>query len=960
MKKNLFLIYLIFFAILFAGIKPLYAQSVFPPGELYFSPATSLEDKLAGFIKQSQGSIFLCTNSLDSKKIADALIDARTLRQLPVKVIIYKPNAAGNAFIEKFLYYGINVVLAENSDGFDFNFCMIDFNSVFLTSAPFNYKSLNQNYNYAMIVNSEKFAENFQYEFVEMFEGHYFGSASPSNTPNANININGAYLDTAFLPEDASDNKITSIISRAAKQIKIMSPELKNELINDNVIGRKNAISDITLIFNGEESGTQFTARPEYERYRKSGIYTALNKNYAKIECPFIVVDAQQVLLFGNKKAVSNTTLADSAFISINSKEAASMFTTFFDSIVKSNTENIVLKGQVVNSSNNLPLEGVRVWLSNLNAEIYTDYLGWYEMKGNLPDEFLISAEKEYYFSQDINFSKKNGTRLDFFLKSIVSYNSLSGFIISETTRLPISGCGLVAAYIENGTGTRTFIRTNTNEKGFFSFKALPVGKIDLEITHPNYQTKLEKAYEVKSGQAISLSGPLVLKPNYIITAYPNPIFEDNLFINIKDSNAGGQVPQVTIKQNNYAEIPVSMRIGASADIYNIYIGNYIIKKGYYGTARISVNGSMSYKDINIDFLEAYKNYTYSAPKNDGNVAFALNLAGESIKKSAFIAIQNDSSVILRGTQDLKKDGLCLLDGCEPVSVDIKSKAFSPADSSNSIRNNIEFKLPYETYKKNVNENGGVPAIYFYDTALGTWKYLKTATDLPEYSTDISSEVILKCEFSEPGIFGVLSDNTVPVVDSVKNNLGCLEIDIIDNGSGISERGLSLYSNNTLENAVSVNFINYEKNDKKAKFRISSIDSDYLKKDINVVLSDNSGNSSVISLKSIVDKAPAANSSLRIVEFYPNPCKSFGKFRVRSGENDFVTLKIYDGSGGMIFEVCEDSPVSQGVSEFNFNVNNLAIFKNKIGVNRLSNGVYFYKAIFASGHETNGKFSILK
>ena len=126
------------------AVSPARAQVAFPPGEIYFSPETNIEDKLIGFLHRAQGSIFLCARSLDSKKIAEKLIELRTKRMLPVKVILYKPSAAGNAYVDQFLYYNIDVVLAENPAGFDHNFCMIDFNSIYFSSADFSYKPMNQ------------------------------------------------------------------------------------------------------------------------------------------------------------------------------------------------------------------------------------------------------------------------------------------------------------------------------------------------------------------------------------------------------------------------------------------------------------------------------------------------------------------------------------------------------------------------------------------------------------------------------------------------------------------------------------------------------------------------------------------------------------------------------------------------------------------------------------------------
>ncbi len=933
------------------------AQTAFPPGEIYFSPETNIEDKFAGFLHRAQGSIFICARSLDSKKIAETLIAIRTKRMLPVKLLLYKPSAAGNEYIEKFLYYNIDVVLAENPAGFDHNFCMIDFNSIYLSSADFNYKSLNQDFNYAIIISgNEKFAENFHHEFVEMFEGARYGLASPVNTPNANISFNGATVDTAFLPEDSIDAKITSIISKASSKIRILSSELKNSLILDNVLGRKDALPDIEALF---EYGDNAASKAEYERLRRAGIYAVYNRGFTKLSASVIIVDNKYVMLFGANKAKNNTSEADSSFITINSPSVALEFNKFFDSVMQKNTFDIVLTGQVMNSSNKLPLDNTRLWFQSLSATAFTDNLGWYEIKCSLPDELIVTAEREYYFSKDIIYLKKNGIRLDFSLDHIISYNSLSGFIIDKYSRSAISGCGLVAVYIENNTGTRTFVRTNTNEKGFFSFKALPIGSLDIEISHPNYQKRIEKAYTISGNKPINLANPIELETNYIITAYPNPVFEDNFLVNIKDSRIGAQVPQVTIKQNNYIEIPISMAIAASGDMKNIYVGNYIIKKGYYGAARINVNGGMSYKDVMIDFLQAYRKYAYHSPERGVSLAIAEN----SVRRSGYISVSGDDS----GAYPLNDGELRPLSGSgAPVDINFSRGLSIAADGGGSGGDNgaagsniIEISVNSDEYNKSISgASGGRPHIYRFDPAAAKWRVLETAIYEKTGGAKGTDEVKLKAALKLSGKYGVFIDTMPPGIQAVSSKGNRLIIKIRDNGSGLNDKSLSIFSGSRPagENFALITESSFsDDNIAEREFVINGASS-LSGGGFYICLSDNSGNYSLTPVSKINKMAVKQNEEQ--VEVYPNPCRSFAKFRIKNAASDCITISIYDVSGNKLLDVCDNHQLNGNDAEVAFNLD----FLSGYGARnlRMANSVLFYRVKFASGAQKTGKLAIIR
>lgn len=910
------------------------AQVNFPPGEIYFSPETSLEEKFTGFLARAEGAIFMSASAFDSTKIADALIDARTRRMLPVKMVIYKPAAANNLLVDKLMNYGVQVVLAENPAGFEHDFCIVDYDCVYFSSAPFAYSSMNQNYNYAMIVsNDENFAKNFHYEFVEMFEGHYFGSASPQNTQYPTLNFNGTIVETAFLPEDNADNKIASLIAKSNSSVRVMSSEFKNSLLTDNILGKKNYLTEIKCLF---EYGSQNVSRTEYETYRRTGVYAIQNKTFPKIESSFLIIDDKYLVLFGRNKSILNTTTADSFLLTINSTQIAATFKAYYDSIWNKNTVGIFLTGQVQNSENKLPLEGAKVSCPTQALATYSDYLGWYEFKGDMPDNFLTLAEREYYYSKELIFSKKSGVRLDFLLSPIISYNSLSGFILDSDTRNPIPGCGLAAISIDTASGVRTIVRTSTNEKGFFTFRAVPQGQVDLEITHPNYLTRIEKALTISAGQPVSLSDPLYLTPNYVITAYPNPVFEDNLFINIKDSAAGGEIPRVTIKQFNYVEVPVDMRIVATVDLKNVYVGNYVIKKGYYGAARINVNGGSAYKDVTIDFLEAYKNYTYAAPGISGRAGTTVRFAAGAVGKSGLIAIQ-------RAAGAENPDGeLAPVGDQDALAIDF-SRNFALAPGAGG---RLEIVVAAADYQAScAGGKGGRPSIYRYNGNTGGWDFMESSADERECASG-SREVVLGAAITGGGTYRVMGDRVPPRVEAKTFDGGVLTVRLVDAGSGVSKNGAAIVCEKAVEAAEYVRFEGRSGN--AATYSISRA-SELAGIGARLVLNDRAGNFTALPLSAVLRQA--AGDASRRVTVYPNPCRSYAKFRIAAPAGDYVSITVYDSSGDRVAEVCEERRTTGAGDEVVFSVAGSGI--------RKGNTTLFYRARFSSGSECSGKFSIL-
>jgi phosphatidylserine/phosphatidylglycerophosphate/cardiolipin synthase-like enzyme len=148
------------------------------------------DEALAQSIRQARLSVDIAMDSLNLWSVRDALIAAHR-RGVVVRVVVESDNLDSEE-IQELLDQGIPVVDDLGTGLMHNKFAIIDRLEVWTGSMNLTLNGAYRSDNNLIRIRSAKLAQNYLVEFEEMFLDHQFGSASPANTPNPILIVDGA------------------------------------------------------------------------------------------------------------------------------------------------------------------------------------------------------------------------------------------------------------------------------------------------------------------------------------------------------------------------------------------------------------------------------------------------------------------------------------------------------------------------------------------------------------------------------------------------------------------------------------------------------------------------------------------------------------------------------------------------------------------------------------------------
>jgi phosphatidylserine/phosphatidylglycerophosphate/cardiolipin synthase-like enzyme len=192
--------------------------------QLYFTQPTSsdsfqgapVENALITALNGAQQSIDAALYEMNSKPITDALIAAK---QRGINVRVVTDGDAGmdapDTTITKLELQNIPVT-SDGSRGAQMHdkFVVIDQLYVWTGSTNLTHNGIYKQNNNAILIRSNKLAQNYTTEFEELFKGE-FGKTSPNNTPNPDITIDGTEIETIFESEGDVPKRLSELIANA-------------------------------------------------------------------------------------------------------------------------------------------------------------------------------------------------------------------------------------------------------------------------------------------------------------------------------------------------------------------------------------------------------------------------------------------------------------------------------------------------------------------------------------------------------------------------------------------------------------------------------------------------------------------------------------------------------------------------------------------------------------------------
>lgn len=290
--------------------------------EVYMGPCElnqpdDLEGTIINFIKKAKNSLFIAIQELDSKAIAEAIIEARSrgisvsfvteADYLTVKKAAVNPwrlageNEENREIHNALMRAKITVKTDYNPKIFHQKFVVRDPDgsgaAVLTGSTNFTKTGTHSNLNHIVIIRGRKISKIYLEEFNEMITGTFGRLRSRFEMPPRTYSISGVRVKTLFAPDHSPEMEIMKQMLKAKKRIDFaIFTFSKSSGIDDTMVSLQKSGIEIRGIFDSGQ-GNQKWAAARILASNKIKVYLAkkgprLNKLHHKL----MVIDKQIVI----------------------------------------------------------------------------------------------------------------------------------------------------------------------------------------------------------------------------------------------------------------------------------------------------------------------------------------------------------------------------------------------------------------------------------------------------------------------------------------------------------------------------------------------------------------------------------------------------------------------------------------------------------------------------------------
>lgn len=251
-----------------------------------FCPKENCSKKIVSIIDSAKESVYCAFFDIDSKEIKNSLDNKKYLKET-IKLIVDSDNAK---YVKDL---NINIKEDKRSAFMHNKFCIIDSNITITGSMNPTDNGINKNNNNVIIINSEKFAQNYKDEFNEMWTGD-FGKGEKTRYPI--IYINNTKTETYFCPDDCNNlaiDRIREIISKAKKNIYFMTFSFTHDNIANSILLKNIERIPIKGLLEKRNSGSQYS---KHDVFSYQGIAVKNDTNPFSMHHKVFIVDEEIVI----------------------------------------------------------------------------------------------------------------------------------------------------------------------------------------------------------------------------------------------------------------------------------------------------------------------------------------------------------------------------------------------------------------------------------------------------------------------------------------------------------------------------------------------------------------------------------------------------------------------------------------------------------------------------------------
>ncbi|HEX9090520.1 MAG TPA: phospholipase D-like domain-containing protein [Anaerolineales bacterium] len=306
--------------------------------DVYFTQPTSpsaptyrggIDEALAEAINQARVSVDLAVYDLNLWSTRDALLAAHR-RGVTVRMVTESDNMDEQE-VQALKEAGIEV-LGDRQEGLMHDkFVVIDRTEVWTGSMNFTTGGGYLDHNNLIRLRSTKLAEDYTYEFEQMFVEEHFSTLKSSGTPNPLVTVNGSPIEVYFSPEDGTLEHILAVVNAADESVYFMSYSFTADDLAQALIVRAAAGVTVAGVFDKDQYHSNIGT--EFDTLKTAGLDVRLDGNPRLMHHKVIIID-QQIVVTGSYNFSNNAEhINDENTLIIHNADIAAQYLAEFQRI---------------------------------------------------------------------------------------------------------------------------------------------------------------------------------------------------------------------------------------------------------------------------------------------------------------------------------------------------------------------------------------------------------------------------------------------------------------------------------------------------------------------------------------------------------------------------------------------------------------------------------------------------
>jgi phosphatidylserine/phosphatidylglycerophosphate/cardiolipin synthase-like enzyme len=260
-----------------------------------------IDEALAATIDQARISVDMAIYDFNLWSLRDALIDAHR-RGVVVRVVTDSDNM-DELEVQELKDAGIEV-LGDRREGLMHDkFVIIDRSEVWTGSMNFTTGGGYLDNNNLIRLRSSKVAEDYRFEFEQMFLDDHFGASKTQGTPNPSITVNDSLIEVYFSPQDGTLEHILEVVKGAHESIYFLAYSFTSDELAEALIEQAKSGVSVRGIFDKDQYNSN--SGTEFDNLRNAGIDVNLDGNPRLMHHKVIIID-QQIVITGSYNFSNN------------------------------------------------------------------------------------------------------------------------------------------------------------------------------------------------------------------------------------------------------------------------------------------------------------------------------------------------------------------------------------------------------------------------------------------------------------------------------------------------------------------------------------------------------------------------------------------------------------------------------------------------------------------------------